>query len=88
MVADEIPAKLNSDGPEPSRERTALVPFEPSASEDQFTNMNFETVAPSVGENAIVIVQVAADASALGERGQVSETLLNGVVEVVKTELM
>ena len=86
LVAELIPAKLNRDGPEPSSERTAFVPFEPSASDDQFTNMNFETVAPSVGENAIVMVQVAAEANGLGDRGQVSDTRLNGALDVVKIE--
>ena len=86
FVAELIPAKLKSDGPEPSSESTALVPLDPSASEDQLTNKNFETVSPSIGENAIVIVQVAAEASAFGERGQVSDTRLNGALEVVKIE--
>jgi len=86
FVAELIPAKLKSDGPEPSSERTAFVPFEPSASDDQFTNKNFETVEPSVGENAIVMVHVAAEARGFGERGQVSETRLNGALEVVKIE--
>jgi hypothetical protein len=87
FVAELMPAKLNSDGPEPSSESTAFVPLDPSAKEDQLTNMNFETVSPSIGEKAMVIVQVAAEARAFGDLGQVSDTRLNGALDVVKIEL-
>ena len=63
------------------------MPFEPSLSADQFTNKKRETVSLLVGEKVIFTVQDVPVANAVGERGQLSETTLNGVVDVVKIEL-
>ena len=56
-------------------------------SADQFTNKKRETVSLLVGEKVMFTVQDVPVANAVGERGQLSETTLNGVVDVVKIEL-
>jgi hypothetical protein len=83
-----IPAKVRAGGPEPSSGRTAFWPFDPSFKADQLRKRNLENVSLPVGEKEITIVHDSVEASGDGERGQVSEIILNGVEVVVKIELI
>ena len=84
----EIPTNVRATGPDPSRASTEFCPFDPSFRVDQFKNKNLEKLELDVGEKEITTVQDSVVASGVGERGHVSDKIVNGVDVVVKMELI